>query len=136
MIFNPVSRYDMDAKRQLEDISPNLSCDLSQIVSLSDAQGELVLKVALERSCCAQNARNITLGREIIMALPREWVLPRIDGVAQRVLNLTGDDWEYRRLLEVYDVLDRSLLKKLVAAGLTSDNEGIREAAEEFNPEN
>jgi hypothetical protein len=133
--INPHDRYAIDVKADLEAISPNLSSDLNQVLNLSDAQSEQVLRKLLERGCCAQNARNVILGGEVILQLPREWVLERIHRVAKRVLNLTGDDWEFRRLLEVYEKLDRGLLQTLVAAGLKSDNEGIREAAEDFSTE-
>jgi hypothetical protein len=80
--------------------------------------------------CQAQNARSITLGRLVAVEIPREWFVARIEGVASRVLNLE-DEWEYRRLLELYSGVDEGLLRRLIAHGLGSANADIREAAVE-----
>jgi hypothetical protein len=66
-----------------------------------------------------------------MLALSRERVLELIEDVAVKTLRLS-DDWEYRRLLEVYERLDEGLLRRLVASGLTSSNPAVREAAEDF----
>lgn len=73
-------------------------------------------------------------GRKIIFALPRQWVIENIHSIAQEILDLS-DGWEYRRLLEVYKELNEGLLRKLVAIGLESANDEVREAADDFNPD-
>jgi hypothetical protein len=45
--------------------------------------------------------------------MPREWVLERIEGLAAESLDLSGY-WEFRRLLELYELLDGQLLQRLV----------------------
>jgi hypothetical protein len=63
--------------------------------------------------------------------MPRDEVLKNIERVAADSLPL-GDEWEYRRLLELYQQLDPGLQHRLVEGGLGSDNPEIREAAEDF----
>jgi hypothetical protein len=63
--------------------------------------------------------------------MPREWVLERIEQVAAEALDLS-DYWEYRRLLELADLLDAALVRRLVPIGLTSAVPDVREAAEDF----
>ena len=75
--------------------------------------------------------RAITRGRKEILALPRDRVLEAIECLAEETL-LLSDEWEYRRLLELYRKLDERLLQRLVARGLTSADAEIREAAEDF----
>lgn len=89
------------------------------------------LRAALERACRAQNGAIITRGRREILALPRKAVLEDIERIAADCLSLE-DEWEFRRLLEVYEELDGELLRRLVATGLASPNPEIKEAAEDF----
>ena len=89
------------------------------------------LRAALGRACQAQNAGVITQGRRDILAMPREAVVESIELVATECLPL-GEEWEFRRLLELYAELDRGLLNRLVESGLASDAAEIREAAEDF----
>jgi hypothetical protein len=89
------------------------------------------LQAALGRACQAQNVSVITRGRSEILAMPRDEILRNIERVAADSLPL-GDEWEFRRLLELYEQLDRGLLKRLVEGGLQSENPEFREAAEDF----
>ncbi len=89
------------------------------------------LRVALGRACQAQNVSVITRGRREILSMPRDEILVNIERVAADSL-LLGGEWEFRRLLELYDQLDAGLLRRLVENGLKSENEEVREAAEDF----
>jgi hypothetical protein len=70
-------------------------------------------------------------GRAEVLSAPRVWVVAHIERVAEDVI-----DWEdfsdYRRLLELYALLDPSLLPHTTERGLTSDDLDVREAAEDF----
>ncbi len=89
------------------------------------------LRGALQRACQAQNYGVITGGRADILAMPRDAVLANIESVAAQSLSLS-DEWEYRRLLELYAQLDQGLLRRLVTHGLSDSNQEVREAAEDF----
>ena len=89
------------------------------------------LRAALGRACQAQNTAVITQGRREILAMSRDAVLQSIERIAADALPL-NDEWEFRGLLEVYEQLDRGLLRRLVESGLASDNEEIKEAALDF----
>jgi len=89
------------------------------------------LRVALERACQAQNISVITQGRSEILAMERDAVVQRIERVAGETLRL-DDEWEFRRLLELYEQLDRGLLRRLIDVGLASSSGEVREAAEDF----
>ena len=85
---------------------------------------------ALGLACSAQSDRAIARGRAEILALPREQVLEHIESVATATLPF--EEWEYRRLLELYEQLDTGLLQRLVARGESSSDADIREAADDF----
>ena len=89
------------------------------------------LRAALGLACQAQNTAIIIHGRHKILALPRDAVLQSIERIAADSLPL-NDEWEFRRLLEVYEQLDPELLQRLVETGLASSNAEIKEAADDF----
>jgi hypothetical protein len=74
------------------------------------------LRAALGRACQAQNISVIFRGRSEILAMQREAVVQSIERVAAETLKIDGD-WEYRRLLELYEQLDRGLLRRLIDFG-------------------
>lgn len=92
---------------------------------------ENILRINLLDACQASYTPNISKARDIILELPREWVLGNIHHIATEILNLS-DEWEYRRLLELYQMLDTELLTKLITIGLKSNNPEIKEAAYDF----
>src|ERR1051325_7594899 len=69
--------------------------------------------------------------REIILSLPRDWVLGNVEAVAEPLLR-DGTDDEYRRLLELYLDLDHDLTSKLARRALSNADEDIREAGRDF----
>lgn len=73
---------------------------------------------------------DIALVRQAIFALPRSWVLPKIERRAESLLQ-TGTDEEYRRLLELYIDLDLDLTHRLATRALQSDDPDIHEAGED-----
>jgi len=83
-------------------------------------------------ACQAQSIKRISEGRYGILEMDREFVLQEIEREAKKVLNLE-DEWEYRRLLEVYDLLNEELKKRLIKEGMKSGNPEVVEAANDFS---
>lgn len=69
--------------------------------------------------------------RNAILSLPRDWVLTRIDEVAEPLL-ADGTYDEYRRLLELYALLDPALTRRLAERAARNPDPDIREAGEDF----
>ncbi len=90
-----------------------------------------ILFDAVQLACQPQNAHRILAGREQVLALSKTLVLSQLSSVAKRALNL-DDDWEYRRLLELLELVDSSLLQEFVEIGLTSQDPDILEAAGDY----
>jgi hypothetical protein len=89
------------------------------------------LRSAVTLACQPSNAGRIVAGRRQVLAMPRLWVLERIERVAAETLDLS-DYWEYRRLLELAELLDGELVRRLVPLGLGSSDPDVLEAAEDF----
>jgi hypothetical protein len=73
----------------------------------------------------------IHIPREIIQSMPREWVLLHIEREAEPLLR-GGTDDEYRRFLELYELLDLDLTRRLARRAAAHADPDIREAGEDF----
>ena len=91
-----------------------------------------VLKVLIDNSSLGQNYGPIELGRKKIGEIVnREWLIQNFMKVADESINYS-DEWEYRRLVELVDLYIPELKEKVLEKGINSDNEEIREVAEDF----
>ena len=63
--------------------------------------------------------------------MPRAFLIDRIERIASVCLDLE-DSWEYRRLLELYAILDSKLASRLAEAGVGDKDSDIREAAIDY----
>lgn len=69
--------------------------------------------------------------RKTILAMPRDWVLKNIEGVAEKFLE-NGTYDEYRRFLELYIELDQNMAYRLAQRARQSRDSDIKEAGEDF----
>lgn len=78
---------------------------------------------------------DIELVREVILSLPKEFLLANIEKSAEPILNAADPYYqyeEYRRLLELYIEIDLELTRRLAVRASQSEDEDIREAGEDF----
>lgn len=130
--LNRLGGYDRRVIEYLDEIQPEIWKNLAIVPSLPGAVARDVLVYFVKLACTPQNTRPIMIGREAIVEMPKGWVLQHIEGIASDHINLE-DDWEFRRLCELYALLDRNLLNRLVAAGLKSSAPGVVGAAVDFS---
>ncbi len=123
--------YDQRARDEFEAIAVGLSESFRSVSMLPDPDAERAVQSALRCACCATHARPIVLGREYLAEAERPWLVSRIERIAASSVDM-NDDWDFRRLLELYRMLDAGLLARLVEVGLRSSNPGIVEAAQAF----
>lgn len=69
--------------------------------------------------------------RDAILSLPHDWVIRNIEPLAEPFL-AEGTDDEYRRFLELYFALDKSLARKLAQRAVQHSDPHIREAGEDY----
>jgi hypothetical protein len=89
------------------------------------------LKTSLLLACQPSYIPLIEQGRAEVLLLPRTSVLEQLELMAATSLNL-DDYWEYRRLLELAQLLDSAMVQRIVKWGLNSADPDIREAATDF----
>ena len=112
----------------LNKLYPDLADNLHMLPSLDQSIVSLAVQLLLSYACQSSNTGNITLGRNGLKSIPRSWLLSNIEKEAQLILDM-DDEWEYRRLAEVYFELDVDLAKKLAQLGQESKNEEVVDAA-------
>ena len=86
---------------------------------------------ALMLACDASGYPAINRGRTSILAMPRDFVLANLERIASERLDL-DEEWHFRRLCELFALLDRSLLCRCCEMGRESRNREVREAVEDF----
>lgn len=124
MTISYVSAY----RDVLNRLYPDLAENLHLLPTLEQSIVSLAVQFLLSLACQASNSANIELGRNGLESIPRNWLLSNIEREAQFLLDM-DDEWEYRRLSEVYFELDVDLAKKLARLGQESKNEEVVEAA-------
>ena len=83
-------------------------------------------------ACKPQNIMPISIARDCLKQFPVEWVSSKMKQTALKSIDIT-DDWDYRRLLELSEMISLDLLKWAITLGEKSDNSDILEAADDYN---
>jgi hypothetical protein len=114
----------------LNEFVPGLADNPNLITTLDPSQQTAVLADLLCLACQAQNVQNIRTGRQAIWSIEKAWLLAHIEAAAEPFLRI-GDEWEYRRLIELYWHIDKGLVQRLVDFGKSQAEDGICQAAAE-----
>jgi hypothetical protein len=101
----------------------------ARLATLADVA---ILRDFAELACTTQHMANINLGRWGALAMPRAFVLAELPALLAAIV-AAGEEWEYRRALELVALVDRdALAPALIAWGAASADPAIREVAAEF----
>ena len=108
-----------------------ISNDIQQVVCESEEISSEILKTLLFYACNPTHIALITYARNCLSQLPAEWLCVRIKELLFQSENIY-DDWEYRRFLELSEIIAKELLDWAVSIAKFSTDPEIVEAAEEF----
>jgi hypothetical protein len=125
------SPYLEQLVKRLDAVWPGAFQCLRELDQIPKKSALEVVCILLTNACQSQNEENIRLGREGLEAIPPTWLQTVLPEAIEKSLNL-GDEWEYRRLLEVLHDLFPELLPEYVNRGLAAKDAEIRETAEDF----
>ena len=101
------------------------------IPTLPDSTASNVLSYLVGLACQSQNDSNLSIGRRALAHVPAVWLVERLPDIANETLDLT-DEWECRRLLELYCCVDQSLANKFAKSCVDSSNPEIVEAGRDY----
>lgn len=127
------SQFERSFRAKLDDMVQGLFHDPGLVRTADEPTRRRVLQFLIESACQSQNIEAITLSNRMLAAAPRPWLLSNVEQEADDLLDLE-DEYEYRRLLELYESLPEAAdhLSRLVDRGLRSGDSDLAEAAEEF----
>jgi len=126
-----IDSYSQYYIKQMNSFYPNLWECFDTLPSFPEEKSTEVISYLLGIACQSTHIGNIQLGRDSLWSLPRVWLVGKIQDIAYLTLDL-NDDWEFRRLAEVYNTLDKNLLANLCQIGKQSKNPAVQEAANDF----
>jgi spore cortex formation protein SpoVR/YcgB (stage V sporulation) len=89
------------------------------------------LAMALELACQCQRVEHIVRGRRLVGEYIVQLGVETVEKHAHTCLDLE-DEWEYRRLGEIFVEHSPPALERHIAGGLRSANPEVREAATDF----
>ncbi len=118
------SSFVENYRKRLGYYHTGLAEDLNLIIGLDTSTQNSILKYLLELACESQNIRNISLGRQALWSIERKWLISRIEDAAEPLIQL-GNEWEYRRLIELYWHIDALLVSRLAQRGQNHKNQEI-----------
>jgi hypothetical protein len=101
-------------------------------MSLSDEISSEVVGELISWACQPTNVLPITIARNCLKQFPVDWASPKIKQTVFHFIDIT-DDWDYRRLLELCELISLDLLKWAIELNDKSTNPDIAEAVDDFN---
>jgi hypothetical protein len=118
-------------RERINEVRPGAFDRLEEIASFEKDEAVRILSVILRFSCDAQNIGTITAGRSAFKRLPAEWLRTNLRANVDQAINLE-DSWAFRRLLEILEETNSSLLDAYINRGLESKDPEVKEAAKDF----
>jgi hypothetical protein len=124
--MNDIFMYEL--YRKIDSIYPNASGRLDRIDELPDAAGKRIVNTLLKQACESQHVGHIASARKALLTLPRVWLSGVLQDAIGEVVDL-GDEWEYRRLIELLKELNLQLFESYIDYGMAAGSGAIFEAA-------
>ncbi len=104
---------------------------ISEIMALSEKTATEVIGKLIFWACNPTNIMPITIARNCLEQFPVDWVSPKIKQTVFRYIDI-NDDWDYRRLLELCELISLDLLEWAIELNEKSTNPDIVEAVNDF----
>lgn len=124
--------YEKVIQNKINEIAgKEVSGDIQQIIHESDDVSSEIIKTLLFYACNPTHIALITYSRNCLTQFPAEWLCIKIKNLVFQSVNIY-DDWEYRRLLELSEMISKDLLNWSISIANFSTDSEIIEAAEDF----
>lgn len=83
-------------------------------------------------ACRATHAAIIVAARKALSTIPADWLRQYLREVVDSQLDM-NDEWEFRRLLELLEIVQPAQRAYFIKTGRTSRDGGVRAAAEDYS---
>jgi len=114
-----------------EKAQKNISNDIQSIINEPNDISLDIIKILLSYACTPTHIAPITYARNLISQIQTEWICEKIKNLIFKSINIY-DDWDYRRFLELSEMISDDLLDWAISISNHSQNPDIIEAAEDF----
>lgn len=115
----------------LSDVNGFTLNDIEHLPVFDSKTGEHVLEILLEFACYSQNMLCIELGRKCVSFIPKDWLRLHITNTVKKYFKY-DDDWNYRRLLELTNMIIPDMIGAIIDLNKNSDDPDILECLEDF----
>lgn len=102
-----------------------------EIICLPEALSDQIVCYLLSCACCGQNELPINISRKCLCDFPKDWICNKIQKLLFKSINIY-DYWDYRRLLELSNMISDELLEWAISISNHSIDVDIIEAADDF----
>lgn len=124
--------YEEMISRQMNQIAgKEIYFHADEILCESSEISSSIIGLLLSFACSATNITPIDIARNCLQQFPTDWISEKIKQTAFSSINIY-DDWDYRRLLELSELISEDLLNWVISLGENSDNPDILEAVNDF----
>jgi hypothetical protein len=96
------------------------------LLQLPSKYRQALFKRLVDLACQPTSATIITKAREVLLTLPRPWVVDQLRATAKDVLE-GADYWIWSRFLELVAFFDRDFVLELAKHALENSDEEVRE---------
>lgn len=124
--------YEDMIESKINKLSKSIYDDMKNIDFYPTNISKNVLKILLENACLGQNIAPIEISRKKIGEMDKEWLRNNIQDISSACINF-GDEWEYRRFVELIEITIPDLLEWILEIGKRSTNEEVREVVADFS---
>lgn len=103
-----------------------------EILKEPDIISTAIIGELVSWACTPTNISPISIARNCLKQFPIDWVSSKIKKTALGVINI-NDDWDYRRFLELSEIISSDLLKWAIKLNEKSNNTDILDTVNDFN---
>lgn len=127
-----MDRYEEIIAEDINGIAnKELYFDADAIMNESNEVAEKIVSSLLFWACNPTNVSPILTARKCLTQFPVEWISDKIKTVVTTTIDIS-DDWDYRRLLELSELISNDMLSWSLNLMKDSDDDEIKEAISDF----
>lgn len=104
----------------------------NEIMSEPDGIATEIIGKLASWACQPTNTTPITIARECLKQFPTDWISNKIKQTVLSSIDIS-DYWEFRRLLELSEIISIDLLEWVITLGEGAKDLDIIEAVDDFN---
>ncbi len=124
--------YEEVIQNKINEIAgKEITSDIQQIVHETEDISSEIIKTLLFYACNPTHIAPIIYSRNCLSQLSSEWLCAKIKDLVFQSVNIY-DDWEYRRFLELSEIISKDLLEWAISISSHSSNSDIIDAAADF----